>query len=205
LDKPGFLKMAELNFKTYRGAEIAAVYEPLAKLRISVFKAWPYLYEGTMDYERGYLQTYANSPRSLLFAAFDGSEMVGATTCIPLLDETAEVQEPFLKAGMDIATIFYFGESILLSQYRGHGLGHRFFDEREAHARSYGTFQFTCFCGVIRPSDHPARPANYRPLDAFWKKRGYLPKPELQSQFEWLDIGEAEPSAKPMMYWMREL
>ncbi len=197
--------MAELTFKTYRGAEIATVLEPLAKLRITVFRAWPYLYEGAMDYELDYLRTYANSPRSMLFAAFDGNEMTGATTCIPLLDETAEVQEPFIKAGMDIATIFYFGESILLPQYRGHGLGHRFFDEREAHARSFGNFQYTCFCGVVRPLDYPARPASFRPLDAFWIKRGYLPKPVLQSQFVWLDIGEAEPTAKPMMFWMREL
>jgi GNAT superfamily N-acetyltransferase len=205
LDKIGFLKMAELTFKTYRGAEIANVFEALAKLRITVFRAWPYLYEGSLDYERDYLRIYSNSARSLLFAAFDGIEMVGATTCIPLSDEAAEVKEPFLKAGMDLTTIFYFGESILLPQYRGHGLGHRFFDEREAHACSFGTFQFTCFCGVVRSADHPARPASFRPLDAFWSKRGYLPKPELQSHFEWLDIGEAEPTSKPMMYWMREL
>jgi GNAT superfamily N-acetyltransferase len=197
--------MPELTFKTYRGEEIKAVFEPLAKLRIAVFHDYPYLYEGSLDYELDYLSTYANSPRSLLFAAFDGEEMVGATTCIPLADETAEVQAPFLAAGMDIHRIFYFGESILLPQYRGHGLGHRFFDEREAHARSFGSFQHTCFCGVVRPGDHPARPADFRPLDEFWKKRGYQPVPGLLSEFEWLDIGEAAPTKKPMQYWIREV
>ncbi len=197
--------MAELTFKAYRGAEIATVFEPLAKLRIAVFQAWPYLYEGSFQYEKEYLQTYADSPRSFLFTAFDGTEMVGATTCIPLEDETVEVQAPFLKAGRDTASIFYFGESILLPQYRGHGIGHRFFNEREAHARSFGSFKSTCFCGVVRPADHPARPADFKPLDAFWMKRGYQPKPELQSQFVWLDIGETNQTAKTMMYWMREL
>ncbi len=197
--------MAELTFHSFRGASIATVFEPLAKLRIAVFRAYPYLYEGSLDYELQYLQTYADAPRSLLFAAFDGAEMIGATTCIPLSDETSEVQEPFIKAGLDLASIFYFGESILLPQYRSLGLGHRFFDEREAHARSFGTYRFTCFCGVLRPDNHPARPADYRPLNDFWQRRGYQPHPELQSQFEWLDIGEAAPTAKPMMYWMREL
>jgi GNAT superfamily N-acetyltransferase len=197
--------MAKPSYQSYRGAEIAAVFEPLAKLRIAVFRAWPYLYEGSLDYEKTYLQTYANSPRSLLFTAWDGDEMIGATTCIPLSDETSDVQEPFLKAGMDTASIFYFGESILLAQYRGHGLGHRFFDEREAHARSFGSYRFTCFCGVVRPADHPERPADFRPLDEFWRKRGYLPQPTLQSQFEWLDIGEAAPTPKPMMYWMKAI
>lgn len=197
--------MAELTFHSFRGASIATVFESLAKLRIAVFRAYPYLYEGSLDYELQYLQTYADAPRSFLFAAFDGAEMIGATTCIPLTDETGEVQEPFIKAGLDLASIFYFGESILLPQYRGLGLGHRFFDEREAHARSFGTYRFTCFCGVLRPDDHPARPADYRPLNDFWQKRGYQPHPELQSQFEWLDIGEAAPTSKPMMYWMKEL
>ncbi|MCC6725715.1 MAG: GNAT family N-acetyltransferase, partial [Saprospiraceae bacterium] len=191
------------SFKTFRGSEIANVFESLGKLRITVFKAWPYLYEGSLEYEVNYLKTYAQSSRSFLFAAFDGDEMIGATTCIPLLDETSEVQEPFLKAGMDLSKIFYFGESILLPQYRGHGLGHRFFEEREAHAHSFGSYEHTCFCGVVRPADHPARPADYRPLDAFWRKRGYQPQPQLQSQFEWLDIGEAEATHKPMLYWMK--
>lgn len=197
--------MAELRFKTFQGMAIASVFEPLAKLRIAVFRAYPYLYEGSLDYELAYLKTYADSPRSFLFTAFDGAEMVGATTCIPLSDETDEVQAPFIEAGLDRSNIFYFGESILLPQYRGLGLGHRFFDEREAHARSFGTYQFACFCGVLRSDDHPARPSDYRPLNDFWRKRGYQPHPELQSQFEWLDIGEAEPTAKPMMYWMKAI
>lgn len=197
--------MGELTFKIYRGAAIESVFEPLAKLRIAVFHDYPYRYEGSLDYELDYLSTYSDSPRSLLFAAFDGKEMIGATTCIPLADETSEVQVPFLAAGMDINGIFYFGESILLPKYRGHGLGHRFFDVREAHARTFGKFKYTCFCGVVRPDDHPARPADYRPLNDFWKKRGYQPVPGLLSEFEWLDIGEAAPTKKKMQYWMKEI
>lgn len=197
--------MPELEYKSYTGSEIASVFEPLARLRIAVFHDYPYLYEGTIAYELEYLKTYSNSPRSLLFAAFDGDEMVGATTCIPLEDETAEVQEPFEKAGFDLLKIFYFGESILLPQYRGLGLGHRFFDEREAHARSFEGIKFTCFCGVVRPDDHPSKPADYRPLNDFWKKRGYQPVIGLLSEFEWLDIGDAAPTKKPMQYWMKNL
>jgi GNAT superfamily N-acetyltransferase len=197
--------MAALSFKTFRGAEIANVLAPLGELRIAVFKDWPYLYEGSLEYELSYLKTYSNSPRSFLFAVFDGNEMIGGTTCLPLVDETNEVKEPFLKAGMDLTSIFYFGESVLLPPYRGLGLGHRFFEEREAHARSFGSFKFTCFCGVVRPIDHPSRPLDYRPLNDFWGKRGYQPKPELQSQFEWLDIGDAQPTQKPMLYWMKTL
>ena len=195
--------MQALTYKTYLGPAFAQVFEPLAQLRMQVFRDYPYLYEGSLEYELDYLQTYARAERSFLFAAFDGDNMVGATTCIPLSDETAEVQAPFLAAGMDIGAIFYFGESILLPQYRGLGLGHRFFDEREAHARSFPQYGATCFCAVVRPPDHPDRPAGYRPLDLFWEKRGYRMQPGLQSSFEWPDLGQSQSTAKPMQYWMR--
>ena len=195
----------QLTFTAYRGVEIATVVEALGALRIAVFHDYPYLYEGSLDYEKDYLQIYVQSERAFLFSVFDNGKMVGATTCIPLADEAAEVRKPFEDAGFDISTIFYFGESILLPEYRGLGLGHRFFDEREAHARSFGNFKLSCFCSVERGDNHPAKPANYRPNDAFWLKRGYVKEPSLQSIMEWPDIGEMSSSAKKMIFWTKTL
>lgn len=195
----------ELRFEQRSGLDIATVFPQLARLRIAVFRDFPYLYEGTEEYELHYLQTYAEAPNALLFSVYDGDEMVGATTCIPLLDETAEVQKPFIEAGYDLSKIFYFGESVLLPGYRGLGLGHRFFDAREAHARSFGQYNLLCFCAVQRPDDHPLKPEGYLPLDGFWHKRGYQKEPRLQSFFEWPDIGETNSTAKPMVYWTRQL
>lgn len=194
-----------LSFISKHGGEIATVFEELGQLRIAVFRDFPYLYEGTLSHEKEYLQTYANAERAFLFAVYDGPQMVGATTCIPLLNETPEVRLPFEEAGYDLSKIFYFGESILLPAYRGLGLGHRFFDEREAHAQSFGTYTTTCFCAVVREENHPAQPQNYRPNDAFWLKRGYQKDPSLQSSFEWLDVGDTSPTVKPMVYWKKEL
>ncbi len=190
-----------MTFRQYIGADIRRVFDELAQLRIAVFRDFPYLYEGSVDYEKTYLNTYAESERAMLFAVFDGDLMVGGTTCLPLRDETAEVQAPFMRAGYDVDTVFYFGESLLLPEYRGQGLGHRFFDEREAHVRSFGTYLTMTFCAVQRPTDHPLRPADYRPLDAFWQQRGYTPDPALQTTFSWPDLGETEDSAKVMQFW----
>lgn len=196
---------SELTFVRKTGADIAEVFDDLAKLRIAVFRDYPYLYEGSVAYEWGYLQTYLQSERSFLFAVYDGDKMVGATTCIPLQDETAEVRKPFEDAGFDIGTICYFGESILLSAYRGHGLGHRFFDEREAHARNLGAFETCCFCSVDRGDNHPLKPSDYRPNDAFWLKRGYHKEPALQSTMEWPDLGETISTPKTMIFWTKPL
>lgn len=194
----------ELTFVTRTGPETAELFDGLARLRIAVFYEFPYLYEGDFDYERNYLSIYASSSKSLVHAVFDGGRMVGATTCLPLSDEGEEVKEPFLKTGMDVDRIFYFGESILLPEYRGRGLGHRFFDVREAHAQSFGTYDTTCFCAVKRPADHPLRPSDYRPNDVFWTKRGYIRHPELTTEFEWLDRGRDFPDKKEMEFWLRQ-
>ncbi|GAB2769032.1 GNAT family N-acetyltransferase [Rhabdobacter roseus] len=195
----------ELSFVTKKGPEIEAVFDDLARLRIAVFRDFPYLYEGSLDYEREYLRTYPRAERSFLLAVYQQQQMVGATTCLPLLDETDEIRQPFEAAGFDLGSIFYFGESILLPAFRGQGLGHRFFDEREAHAARFGTYQATCFCSVERPANHPARPADYRSNDAFWTKRGYRPVPSLQSTLSWPDLGETRATPKTMQYWMRPL
>lgn len=194
-----------LTFHRLTGSAFRPVFDDLAALRITVFRDFPYLYEGTVAYEKTYLETYARAGRSFLFAVYDGDRMVGATTALPLTDETGDVQQPFRDAGYDLDTIFYFGESLLLPAYRGLGLGHRFFDEREAHARQFGQYTLTCFCAVQRPGDHRLRPADYQPLDAFWTKRGYRRAPNLRSLFEWPDLGETESTPKPMVYWTRPL
>lgn len=193
-----------LTYLARQGAAMEMVFDDLAALRIAVFRDFPYLYEGSPAYEKEYLSTYANSERAFLFAVYDGNKMVGATTCIPLSDETAEVQAPFKKAGLAIDSIFYFGESILLPAYRGLGLGHRFFDEREKHAAGFGTYQTTCFCAVER-INHPAQPADYRPNDAFWLKRGYHQVPDLKATMEWPDLGESVSTPKTMIFWMRQM
>jgi hypothetical protein len=127
--------MSPLEFRTVAGADVPPFIPALARLRIAVFRDWPYLYEGSQASEERYLRIYAESPQAAVVLALDGAEVVGASTCLPLTDETGNVQAPFRAAGIVIDRVFYFGESVLLSPYRGVGAGVRFFTEREAHAR----------------------------------------------------------------------
>jgi len=101
-----------------------------------------------------------------------------------------------------VARLFYFGESVLLPEYRGRGIGHAFFDHREAQALKCGA-SAACFAAVIRPDDHPAKPAGYVPHDAFWTKRGYGVVPGLVTELAWKEHGEEGESLKTMQYWLR--
>lgn len=187
------------------GAAIVPYVADLARLRITVFREFPYLYDGTEEYEARYLQTYVNSPGSIAVLALDGERVVGASTGLPMMDEEAEFQQPFLQHGYDPHALFYCAESVLLPEYRGQGIYKAFFLGRENHARQLGGFAHATFCGVQRPADHPFRPEGYVPLDAIWQHFGYEPHPELLTTYTWKDIGEAEASPKPMQFWMKTL
>ncbi|MEI6334923.1 MAG: GNAT family N-acetyltransferase [Methylococcaceae bacterium] len=185
------------------GAALEHYVPELARLRIEVFRDFPYLYDGDYDYEKKYLQTYIDTPESVIVLAFDGDKVVGASTAIPMQYETDPLKKPFLEQGYNLEEVFYCSESVLNKDYRGLGLGVQFFEQREAHAEDLGGFKVITFCCVERPIDHPRRPANYVPLDLFWNKRGYVKHPELKTTYSWKDLDEAEETPKPMTFWLK--
>jgi len=194
-----------IRLERLTGEGLKARLADLAGLRITVFRDFPYLYRGSADYEQRYLQTYAAAEGSVIVGVFDGERLIGASTGLPLEHEPASLTGAFAEHGFDVNRVFYFGESVLLPEYRGRGIGVRFFDEREAHARQLGRFDHAAFCAVVRPADHPRRPPDHVPLDAFWRHRGYEPVPGLIGHIGWQDLDEAEESAKPMQFWIKRL
>ncbi|MEM6306270.1 MAG: GNAT family N-acetyltransferase [Pseudomonadota bacterium] len=186
------------------GSDLRGALADVARLRIAVFRDWPYLYDGDAAYEERYLARYVDSPHAVVVGAFDGAALVGASTGTPLVDHAEDFAAAFDGTGIDLAQTFYCAESVLLPAYRGQGVGHAFFDKREAHARALG-FTKCCFCAVRRPADHPARPVDYRPLDPFWRARGYAPLPGVIAQFDWKDLNDASETSKPLQFWIRDL
>ncbi len=193
-----------LTITPLRGQQLLPVLDDIARLRIRVFNDWPYLYQGSLDYEREYLAAYAATPYAICVVAQAGNEVVGASTGLPMLDDGPAFRKPFEQAGMDPAQVFYFGESVLLPAYRGQGIGHAFFDAREAHARALGRFSLTAFCSVDRAADDPRRPAGHRDNDAFWHKRGYARQHGMTMQLQWSEAGQGEVM-HPLTFWTRAL
>jgi GNAT superfamily N-acetyltransferase len=194
-----------LSVDAVTGSALQDVLPDLARLRITVFRDWPYLYDGSEEYEREYLAKFIAADGAVCIVARDGETIVGASTASPMAETDVEFIEPFKTAGYDIAKVFYCGESVLIGDYRGQGVGHKFFEGREAHARQVGGFETSTFCRVVRPDDDPLKPVIYRPLDGFWRKRGYSPVEGLLAEYAWKDIGQSDETTKQLQFWTKPL
>lgn len=197
--------MTSISVEKFIGAEGRKVVEGLAELRLKVFWDYPYLYEGTLDYEKNYLETYFKAKHSFILIVKDEEKIVGATTGIWAEEEEESFKKPLIQYGLNPKEVFYFGESVLLPEYRGVGLGKIFMQEREKYARSLGFIKVLGFCSVERPAGHPLKPEGYRPLDEFWKSRGFKPAPGLYAEYSWKDRGEKEETKKRLNFWLKNI
>ncbi len=194
-----------LRIEVFSGHALSPMLPALSRLRMQVFRAWPYLYQGDPEAEADYLADFVRAPSAGLVVAFDGDEAVGCSTCVALAEEDAGLTAPFVARGIDPASVFYFGESVLRAAYRGQGAGVAFFRAREAHARAVSDCDFAAFCAVVRPDDHPARPAGHVPLDGFWCKRGFTHYPDLMCRMAWREVGMADEIDHTLSFWIKSL
>lgn len=198
--------MNKIRFQSFKGPEIGKYIDHLADLRIGVFREYPYLYDGDAGYERKYLQRYLNCDHCLIILAFDDRSAIpiGASTAIPLVNEIENTKQPFLDQGLKLDSFCYFGESVVNPHYRGQGIGRRFFEMREAHAMALN-LSHACFCAVVRPDNHPSKPAQYYSNEAFWERLGYRKQANLETDYSWKEIGGEEEESHSMQFWTKSL
>ena len=197
-----------LRIEPVSGAALRRALPALAKLRIEVFREWPYLYEGSLEYEANYIERFARLALGVIVVATDaGDEAIGAATAPPMEGQNPDVTAPFVERGYDLKKLFYFGEFLVLQA----GLSwarHRACLLRSARRRGsrHARRRARDLLGrrALAPDD-PRRDPNHRPLDGFWQKRGYAPVEGLVGHYAWTDIGDKEQTRKPMQFWMREL
>jgi GNAT superfamily N-acetyltransferase len=199
------LTATSLRIETRTGGQIMPLLRELAALRTRVFREWPYLYDGDENYESEYLKSYARSERAMLAVAYDGETVIGASTCMPMTDAGANVAGSVAAHGLDPQHFFYFGESVLLPAYRGHGLGVGFFAAREAHVLADGICDHALFYAVRREPNHPARPANATSLEGFWAHRGFTQAKGLSCTMRWKEISFPAEVENTLDAWVKTL
>jgi GNAT superfamily N-acetyltransferase len=190
--------------ETVTGAAIAPLIPALSRLRIAVFRDWPYLYDGDAAQEEEYLREFLGGPDAAIILVRDAAGApVGCATCLPAAQSAPSVQAALARGGLDPARTCYLGESVLLPAHRGQGIGVGFFAAREAHARALG-LGAAAFCAVVRNPNDPRRPAGYAPLDGFWRRRGYLPRPDLSVVMPWREVADDRETPHSLGFWVKD-
>ncbi|SRR5581483_6392476 len=197
--------MTDIHVRSFTGPGLKPYIHSMAKLRMEVFKDYPYFKDPQHDDEIAYLKRLSLNKETIAVLIFDNTTLVGVSLGSPLEIEEETLRHPFKERKWSIESYFYFGDSALLKRYRGRGIGHHFFDAREAHVSHYKKFKHICFCVPEHHALDPNRPKDFIPLDDFWRKRGYVHHPEIKCHISWKKINETHPTDQPMSFWIRDL
>ncbi|MEW9673985.1 GNAT family N-acetyltransferase [Ammoniphilus sp. 3BR4] len=196
-----------ITLEMLHGQEIERYIEQLALFRVKDFREFPYLYVGDLEREKGYIQHYTKNEKALLVIAKDDDKVIGISSGIPLEKFLGEaIAEQLAKIGLDSNHFYYFGETILLPEYRKKGIGRDIYKMREEYARSAG-YTEVCFMAVVREEDHPLRPKDYKSPEDFWVYMGYE-KLEITADFTYPTVqanGQVEKASNKMVFWKKHV
>lgn len=187
-----------IEIKQLRLAEIRQNLAELAQLRITIFREYPYLYDGNMTYEAHYLERYARCSEAQVWVLQDQGRVVGAATGLPLWAEDSEFQAPFQDAETNIRAWFYIGEVLLLPAWRGLGYGRRLIHQM---LDSIDVERYPKQCLYTVQAPERLKPAEYRSLRP--ESFGFVQHPSRKAYVSWQCIDETEPSVKTLDVWER--
>lgn len=191
-----------MKVATFTQDKIKSWIPEIGKLRIEIFAEYPFLYDGSYDYELEYLKKFLTMEEAIVACAFNQNELIGIATGYPFVYETASLQKVFVQKNDDPKQYFCIGEIVLKKSYRGQGIGKQFVHLIENYAKEH-RYPKICLYTVIRDPCDPKSPPNYIPLDLFWKNQGYVKHPELVGQISWKEIGELNETPKQMVFWVK--
>lgn len=196
---PLLLAEEGLVIKTFQGKDISPHVKAITDLCLIIYKEKPYLYEGTEEEYRPFIEYYADSETNRACLLFDESKPVGVAIGMPLHAMRDKYREPFLsmRPEENPDELFYLGELLLLKDYRGNNLGKQMYLECERLATQEG-FKKICFCKIDEPESDQS-------LDGFWKKLGFEKCEEGTFVVYWKNVGESDESPHQMRYWIKSL
>lgn len=197
--------MTDIHVRAFSGSALRTYVHSIAKLRMDVFQEYPFFEAPDLYRELQCLQRYTASKEGIGVLVFDHSTVVGVSLGIPLTLERPEIQEPIQNRFGDTVSYYFFGESVLLKPYRNRGVGHHFFDVREAHVRHFQKYRQICFLDPVRPEIDGLKPPDYLPLHDFWRKRGYVHYPDLNCHLAWKDLQTKQNTEKALTFWISAL
>ncbi len=189
--------------------EIKPLIPFVAQARITVFRDYPYLYEGNVDDEMNDLDKYAQHSHSALAIAYHQDVPVGFLCGSDFIHYSPMFENPiidiFKEEGLEPEKHYYFADIILLAEHRRKGLSPKLFATLESYAQSKG-YKSTCFVTEYH-HNHPLKPKNHRSLVPLWNNLGYNKSPIL-AYASWPTHqadGTVKTQQHPLIFWFKKL
>lgn len=183
--------------------------QKVSELRIQEFQNYPYLYKGNLEYEKEYMLGFSSDPHSCLGLAKYENEIIGISTGMPLKSEAdilKDAENVYHNANRDPCLYYYFGEFIILPQYRGKGIAKHLSLGMESVARKF-KYSRICLLTVLRSDDDQRKPTNYKSIDPICYALGFKPD-KLSIDYHWptiLENGDVKDVLNPMIFWSKEI
>lgn len=195
----------QFTIKSFTGQEAERYIDQIAAIRLNMFKEYPYLYNGTVEIEKEYLQIYFKSSHANILLTFDSDDnVIGFSSSIPLSDEAEEIRAPFIEKQLNCDNYLYIGEGLIYPEYQGKNLVRQAAQIHEEIARSKG-YKYLTFMAVDRPEDHPCKPDNYRSTDGLFKHFGYTKFDNMNVTLTWNQLDTNQEATNTLSLWHKEI
>ena len=203
--------MTNIEINIYKGIDILPFIEKTSEMRIRLFKEFPYLYQGSMDYEREYMKAYAKDPKSTIAIASCDKNIIGVSTGIPLVSESSIVDgsaQLITQAGEAPEDYYYYGEILIEPEHRGNKISSKLYSAQNELVKKWG-YKKVCILTVVRQKNHPLKPKEYQSLDSMWTHFNYNRFiPPILVTYDWNTFqcsGEVRMQSNELEMWHKTL
>lgn len=194
-----------ISIEVLKGKELVSNIPELARLRLTVFCEYPYLYEGDPILEKTYLSRFASSRDAFFVIAKVDNQVVGALSGLPLDATQKEIRDALHQPGIEIGEYYALSEIVLLKEHRNKKIGSMLYEQFEDQLLKMKRYKKVVLWQIVRAQDDVRRPKDYFSLDNFWRKRGFVKHPEWICYIDWKEILEEKASAHRFEFWVKEI
>jgi len=197
------MAIQNVTFEVLKGSQIKSIEKSFADLRITIFREYPYLYEGDLSTEKHYFDMFGDN--TICITAKDGAAIIGISIGTPLQEVLKRFLEPLTEAHINVKRMFYLADLLVLKSYRGQRIGHALYELFEKEVQKTGQFSTIIVREISKSPDDPKKPSDYHSLDFFWNKRGFKKIDGISQQDKWKAIGDEDISLHTMIYQVKNL
>lgn len=194
-----------LLLQIFLAPQLDFLIDTIGQLRLETYKDYPYFYYGTLELEREYLQLYNESKDGMVAQAEIDGKLAGVLTGKPLcaFEQAAQF---FEDAGYDPKEYYYFGEIIVIPQFRRLGIARKLFAMLEQKIRELG-YKKVCFMIIDEQEIDSLKPENYEDPTLLSMHLGYS-KMNIVMSHDWPTIqkdGTVKNNTHDMVFWEKQL